>query len=630
MAPIRNKEDGHMGSELMVPGEPATARQGQHGAGQALRKRFGPVRKLVSRLQGTPPSVQGLIALAIFLAVWLPTGVLALIQHPGSPQLDQVSEDPSFYVWTLRWWPYALSHGLNPLYTRLIGPPSGFSLLWITTIPPLSLLAAPLTETAGPVWSFNLLTAIAMPVSAWAAFVFCRRLTRRFWPSLIGGAVFGFSAYEMNHSAAGQLNITFSLLLPLIAYLVVLWRDEAISARALVIWAGLAMALQFYLFLETFADLTGILIVAVIVGFALAGRSHRLEVARLAKLLGAAYLLALVLAAPYLYFALARVPPRFVHTQGLDQDLASLVIPRPDRTLGLHWHWLVVDAKDQLPQSLAGYVGIPLLILAVALAVTTWSSKITRFLTVMLAIIMVASLGPTIYVDGHAHWNVPWGHVWNLPILRSAFPQRLMLFGFLILAAMTAIFLAGPAKRLWARWPLGALVIAALVLDSPLLVIGNPAGDPHGDVPTFISTGQYRRDLSPGETVAVVSNVGNAGMLWQAETNFYFRLAGGYINAAITPRTDLPWQIQELAHTSNKNAQSYYQDFRNYVVQGHVGAILVQRESEPRWIGILRKFGLHGHVIGGVLVYSTNFCSGCHAPVTTTTASRHARSASAT
>lgn len=603
-----------MGSELMVPGEPATARQGQRGAGQALRTRFGAVHKVVSRLQTIPPGTQGLIALVIYLAVWLPTGVLPLIQHPGSPQLDQVSQDPSFYVWTLRWWPYALSHGLNPLYTRLIGPPSGFSLLWITTIPPLSLLAAPLTETAGPIWSFNLLTAIAMPVSAWAAFVFCRRLTRRFWPSLVGGAVFGFSAYEMNHSAAGQLNITFSLLLPLIAYLVVRWRDEAISARAFILWAGLMMALQFYLFLETFADLTGILVLAVIVGFALAGRSYRSQVARLAKLLGAAYLVALVLAAPYLYFAMARVPARFVHTSGLDLDLASLVIPRENRTFGLHWHWLVVDAKDQLTQSFAGYVGIPLLALAVALAVLTWSSRLTRFLTVMLAIIIVAALGPTVYVDGHPHWNVPWGHIWNLPILRSAFPARLILFGFLILAAMTAIFLSGPAKRLWSRWPLGALVVAALVLDTPILVIGNPAGDPHGDVPTFITAGQYRNDLSPGETVAVVSNVGNAGMLWQAETNFYFRLAGGYINAAITPRTDLPWQIQELAHANKTNIQSYYQNFRNFVVEGRVGAILVQRESEPRWVGILRKFGLHGHVIGGVLIYPTDFCSGCHIP----------------
>ncbi len=63
------------------------------------------------------------------------------------------------------------------------------------------------------------MTAIGLPVSAWAAFVLCRRLTGKFWPSIVGGAVYGFSAFEMGHNFAGQINLTYSLLLPLLAYL---------------------------------------------------------------------------------------------------------------------------------------------------------------------------------------------------------------------------------------------------------------------------------------------------------------------------------------------------------------------------------------------------------------------------
>ena len=92
----------------------------------------------------------------------------------------------------------------------------------------------------------------------------CRRLTGKFWAALVGGAVFGFSAYEMNHSAAGQLNLTFSLLVPILAYLIVIWWQGSISTRAFVVLAALAMATQFYLFLETFADMTGILVVALL------------------------------------------------------------------------------------------------------------------------------------------------------------------------------------------------------------------------------------------------------------------------------------------------------------------------------------------------------------------------------
>ena len=68
--------------------------------------------------------------------------------------------------------------------------------------------------------------------------------------------MFGFSAYQMNHVVAGQLNLIYSLLLPILGYLIVRWHEDSISTRAFVILAGLTMAVQFYLFLETFADLT--------------------------------------------------------------------------------------------------------------------------------------------------------------------------------------------------------------------------------------------------------------------------------------------------------------------------------------------------------------------------------------
>ena len=60
--------------------------------------------------------------------------------------------DPNFYVWCLRWWPYAVVHGLNPLYTHQIAAPAGHSLAWVTTVPPLALLAAPLTLDSRARW----------------------------------------------------------------------------------------------------------------------------------------------------------------------------------------------------------------------------------------------------------------------------------------------------------------------------------------------------------------------------------------------------------------------------------------------------------------------------------------------
>jgi hypothetical protein len=581
---------------------PEDGRPSRSGAQLAEHKEPATLSPAARRNLLRSPVLQGVAALALYLLVWLLTSAHGLIDHLSWATLDQKSMDPNFYTWGLRWWPYAIGRGLDPLYSHEIGGVVGHSLAWVTTVPPLALLATPITLVAGPVVSFTLLTAIALPVSAWAAFVLCRRLTGQFWPALAGGAVFGFSAYEMNHDAAGQLNLTYSLLLPLLAYLILVWRDGSIGTRTFVILAGLTMALQFYLFLETFADLTAILAVSLLVGFALAGRDGRPRIARLARVVGLAYAVAAVLAAPYLAYMLATKTPNLTDATGM--DLASLVIPRQTRTFGIGW--LTHAAAEPSRVSEACYVGIPLLLLAVLLAVTSWSSKLVRFLTCMLVFIIVAALGSALYFEGSAVVSLPWGELWRLPILRNAYPSRLMLFAYLVLAVATALWLAGPARRMsWARWALAVLVIAFIALDTPTISV-----DARTSVPTFISSGQYQRQLSRGEVVVVVSQVGNAGLLWQAQSDFYLRIAGGYINQAIDRGSDLPDPVQDLAGgTPAQVAQ-----FAQFVKADHVGAILLDARHEPLWVGIFRRMGLRGHLAGGVIVYKTDGCQSCRLP----------------
>jgi hypothetical protein len=546
------------------------------------------------------PALQGVLALVLYLLVWLLTTARGLVEHLNWARLDQMSMDPNLNVWCLRWWPYAIGHALNPFYTSQIEAPAGHSLAWVTTAPPVFLLAVPLTLIAGPVVALNVLTAIALPVSAWAAFVLCRRLTGQFWPALVGGAVFGFSAYGVAHDAAGQLDMTFSLLLPILAYLIIVWRDGAIRTRTFVILAGLTMAAQFYLFLETFADLTAILVVSLLVGFAIAGPAGRPAIARLAKSVGLAYAIAVAAALPDLMYVLSAKAPKLTAAGGL--DLASLIIPRPQRTFGISW--LADVATGPIRASEAGYVGVPLLLLVVLFAVTYWSSKMARFLTCMLAFIVVAAFGPTISVEGRNVVSLPWGALWRLPIVRNAYPTRLMVFAYLVLAVATALYLAGPARRIpWARWSLAMLVIVFIALDTIPLKIST-----HTTVPEFISSGQYRRQLSPGEIVVVVSEVGNAGMLWQAQSDFYMRVAGGYINEAITRRSDLPDQVQDLSSAT----PAIVARFEQFVRADHVGAILIDARYEPKWVGVFRRMGLNGHRIGNVIVYKTNGCQGCH------------------
>ncbi|HUA40492.1 MAG TPA: hypothetical protein VMA32_02925 [Streptosporangiaceae bacterium] len=551
------------------------------------------------------PALQGGIAFLVYLTVWVGTAFRPIIERPAQALLYQHSMDPNLFTWILRWWPYAIAHGLNPLYTHEVGTEVGHNLAWVTTVPPLGLLAAPLTVVAGPLVSFSLLDAIAMPLSAWAAFVLCRRLTGKFWPGLVGGAVLGFSAYEMNHVAAGQLNLAYSLLLPILAYLVVVWRDGSISTRSFVILAGLTMAVQFYLSVEIFADLTAILAVCLLVGFALAGREGRPLLLRLARFVGLAYAIAAVLAAPYAAYMLTVQAPQLKRITGM--DLASLVIPRPERTFGIVW--LAHAAAGPTRDSATCYVGVPLLLVVVLLAVTSWSSKIVRFLSCMLVLVIVASFGPVLHLEGRRTWELPWAALFHIPLVRNSLPLRLMVFAYLVLAVATALWLAGPAKRVpWARWALGVLVVVFLALDTVPINVS-----PHPTVPAFITSGQYRQQLSPGEVVVVVSGVGNAGMLWQAESDFYMRVDGGYFTEGVSHRTDLPLQVQQLASISPARVWQ----FERYVSDNHVGAILVDASHRLEWTNIFRKLGLVGHLSGGVIVYQTDGCQSCHAPVGT-------------
>lgn len=576
-------------------GQPASAR----AVLPADHRESGIAASLRLRDRLRSPALQGALAFLVYLVAWVTTGFRPVITNVTQMVLRPASPDPNISLWSLRWWPYAIAHGLNPLYTHALLAPAGHSLAWVTTVPPLAVLAAPLTLTAGAVVSFNVLASLALPLSAWAAFILCRRLTGKFWAGLAGGAVFGFSSYETYHSAFGHLNLSYSLLLPILGYLIVVWWHAGISAPRFVVAAAATMAVQFYLFIETFADLTAVLLISLVVGLAVAGRAGRPAVAQLAKFLGLAWVIAIALALPYLVTALNTKPPRSFIPAGT--DLASLVVPGVGRTYGVAW--LARAAARPVPLSVACYVGIPALVLVVLLGVTSWHSRLVRLVCCLVPIVIAASLGPSLHLDGSAVGRLPWAGLYRLSLVRSSIPVRLMIFAYLGLAVATALWLAGPAKRVrWARWPLAVLVVAFIALDAfPVTVTVN--AHPR-ELPAFISSGQYRHHLRRGEIVVVVSTVRDAGLLWQAQSDFYLRIAGEYINQGynrgkVKHPMDVPLPVLDLQPGTPKSVRI----FDRFVTDHHVGAILVDTANKPAWADVFTRLGLPPRAVGGVTIY---------------------------
>ena len=197
------------------------------------------------------PVLQGLIAFVIYLVVFILGFGQALITHLNQPSVGQVEVDPNFYIWAWRWWPYAVTHGLNPLYSL---PDRGAGGVQPGVGDHLALGGPALCAGHGRVrarsLSFNLTLLLAPPASAWAAFVAARRLTGKFWAALPAGVVYGFNVYTLDHEVSGQPNLTVTLLLPLMVYLVLLWWDGTLRRTGYVIWMTLAIALEFYTFVE--------------------------------------------------------------------------------------------------------------------------------------------------------------------------------------------------------------------------------------------------------------------------------------------------------------------------------------------------------------------------------------------
>jgi hypothetical protein len=560
------------------------------------------------------PAWQGLIALAIYLVVFILGFCLSLISNLDRPVVGQIEVDPNFYVWAWRWWIYAAEHFVNPLYSHQIGAPGGYNLAWATTSPPVALLMAPVTVLFGSAMSFNLTLVLAPPTAAWAAFVLARRVTGRFWASLPAGAIFGFNVYMLQHSVSGQPNLTVTLMLPLIAYLMVLWWDGALGRTGYLVWMTIAIALEFYIFIEAFAEMSLLWVFGVLIGLAVAGSAEaRRKVFQLAVHTAIAFVAAMVLAAPYLIYALRHQPTSFTRQQPhFSLDLAGLVLPRKDRLLGITW-W-GPSAAHVLANT--AYLGIPLLLVLVALGITGWrSSRLVRLLIVGFVVIIALAAGPNLIVDGKQLFALPWGGIWSAPIFKSAEPIRFIDFAYLLLALALSLLLAQVTARLlgraW-RWALGAVALAAMfanlptfapVVTVPTLINWKPATalQPTNDVPAFFATDTYQQYIRPGETIVVVSHRGNAGMLFQAYTGFYFKIGGGFINASLTSTDSLPSAVSAMFYPTKARGQA----LEAYIRSAHIGAIVVERAWSERRMYNFGNLGMKSTTVGGVTIYST-------------------------
>lgn len=461
------------------------------------------------------------VGYALAVLVLLPRGVNPL----SATNFIGVGSDPSLFVWAIAWWPHALTHGLNPFITHAVWAPQGLNLTWDTSVPSVALLMWPVTAAAGPITAYNLAMLLAPTLSALAAFGLCRELTGKFWPSLLGGWMFGFGPYEMGQTL-GHLHLTFLFTVPLVVWLAVLrWRGRIPK----VVYAGVCgLALAFLLgvsieVLTTFTTLSG----AALMLAWLALPTQRRNMYSLAQWTVAAYAVALAITSPFIVYLFvgAGSASGVLHSAAIySADLVNYVVPTPITWAGGAWS---IPISSHFTGNLAengAYLGVPLLVLAMVFG---WGWRRERWAWILLGAIgvtIVGALGPQLHVDGTLIGKLPWTVITKLPLLKNALPVRLAAYTDLGLAILAAVWLASWSRR---RWSVAVLVgLVLLVAWWPSELRTTPA-----KVPYVLQPREVVRLFKPGATLVVLpyGNEGNS-MLWQAVDEMGYRMTGGYLS----------------------------------------------------------------------------------------------------
>jgi hypothetical protein len=536
------------------------------------------------RLHAPGGAAAGFLAFALYLVASVLIWGGSMLAHLSTYYIPrQDSPDSDFFRWALAWGPWALTHGRSPLFSDVVFAPSGASLTWVTVVPGPAVAMWPVTHFFGPLAAYNVLVLLAPALGAWAAYLVCRCLTDRFWPSLLGGFLYGFSAYiaiQFNHP-----NMALVFPIPLAVYLMIRRLEGSIRPVPFVALMSLTMLGLWSISIELFATATAFAAIALVIAFLLAGEDRPL-LFRATLLVGIGYLIVgAIVFVPYLLPTLHHAPQGLMHNpERRYNDLLRFVLPRDRQLIG--GDALVSFASRHTETKSGGttFLGVGLVAMLIGYAVTERRRKETWGLLAFVIVSAVLSLGPTLYVAGHERIPLPGEIISKFPLLQQALPGRFIAYTDLALAVIAALWLARAKGRFaWVRWAVVACGAAMLIPN-----VMSPPWHVPDTTPAFFLDGRWSGVLAPGETALVIPEKNGEEMAWQAETDFGFRLPNGYVGA--TPE-GIP-ESKTMRGVSLRNGPVPHEGtFRAWLAERDVTAIVMADVARPRFETVLRDVG---------------------------------------
>jgi hypothetical protein len=517
-------------------------------------------------------------------------GILAA---PTDKVVGDAGGDKTIYIWGLSWFPHSIAAATDPLHTDVLWAPHGTDLAWVTDIPGAAVIAWPVTALFGPVVAYNVLVLLAPAASAYTAFLLAHWITRRYWASAVAGYLFGFCSFEILQTSA-HLHLTLAFLIPLAVLLVLKHFAGEVQGARFVVLLTLVLAGQFLLSLEMFTVLIFAGGLAAATAWFLVPRHEwpRLHATTLGATASVA--LALVVVSPYIVHALlvATIAARPVRSPFREAtDLLNFVVPNRRTWLRLPGSQALVERFSATGVERGGYLGLPLLLIVAWLGLRRRSMG-TTILMVILAVLLIASLGPRIRVAGVETIRGPWLLIARIPVLDAIKPARLDLFVELCAALACGIWLAeGHGGAL--RWLLASVAIIAL-LPSPTRALWTS----RVPRPTFVSSGAWQRELGAHEVALVLPyGAGGWSLAWQAEAGLRPRLVDGWIGRRVTLKEE-PWRDVYQAFAGYPSPAIATRRLRGFFRVHNVATVVIlpgTRIRAKRLIARLQWHATHSH-----------------------------------
>jgi hypothetical protein len=373
-----------------------------------------------------------LLAVLVWWNVWS--------SHPTSTTTCGCG-DSSLFTWFLEWPAYALSHGLNPLYSTAMFFPHGVNLVANTSELAFGVALAPVTWLFGPVATLNVALTLSPALSALAMFVLLRRWVSWMPAAFVGGLFYGFSPLILVSLTDAHLMVGMAATAPLVVACLdeLLFRQRRKPILTGVV-LGLLVTVQFFIGSEVLATMVLIGVIGIVLVVAW-GALHPSELRRhlpyaLVGLAAGVVTAAALLAYP-VWFALAGPahisgpvwPGLYLGYEGT--VLKSFVIPAAASPSFTNFAHRV--GGYQGPSLSSQYFGFGAVAVLVGGVAVWWRDRRLWLFGAVAVITAVFSWGAA-----PKSWR-PWQLFSGLPQLENIIPSRFVLITYLAVAVMVGL-----------------------------------------------------------------------------------------------------------------------------------------------------------------------------------------------